>query len=235
MTAEIDADASDRQDDSKKLEVQQSNAVPDQSKEVTRSELMTRVLLKPEYNAAIASADFLDDGETAEIQLFDMCTYLTEESQKVQSGDLSRMESMLTAQAHVLNEIFTSMAKRAAKNMKAGFPQAADTYLRLSLKAQGQCRTTIETLGELKYPKSATFIKQANIANQQQVNNGQPSNGASTPAPARAEEKDVTPANKLLTEAGHASLDTRGAGATGGINQNMEAVGVRHRSKKRGG
>lgn len=41
----------------------------------------------------------------------------------------------------------------------------------MALKAQSQCRTTIEALSEVKYPKSPTFIRQQNIAAQQQVNN----------------------------------------------------------------
>jgi len=44
--------------------------------------------------------------------------------------------------------------------------------MRPVLKAQSQCRTTIETLSEMKNPKPVAFVQQANIANEpQQVNN----------------------------------------------------------------
>ncbi len=46
---------------------------------------------------------------------------------------------------------------------------AADKYMRLALKAQLQCRTTIESLVEIKNPKP--YI-QNNRAQYQQVNNG---------------------------------------------------------------
>ena len=36
---------------------------------------------------------------------------------------------------------------------------------------ESQGRATLQTLVEVKFPKQATFIRQANIANQQQVNN----------------------------------------------------------------
>jgi len=52
---------------------------------------------------------------------------------------------------------------------------AAEIYLRLALKAQAQCRTTVETLVEMKNPRPVAFVSQANISNgPQQVNNGTP-------------------------------------------------------------
>jgi hypothetical protein len=38
---------------------------------------------------------------------------------------------------------------------------AADKYMRLALKAQSQCRTTVEALGELKNLQPVAFIHQA--------------------------------------------------------------------------
>jgi hypothetical protein len=67
-----------------------------------------------------------------------------------------------------------------------------EIYLRLALKAQNQCRMTLETLATIKNPP-AVFAKQANIAHgPQQVNNG-----AETLAPAR-EEKTIQ-SNELIT------------------------------------
>jgi hypothetical protein len=45
-----------------------------------------------------------------------------------------------------------------------------DGYLRLGSKAQSQCRATVETLNLMKNPPSAMFVKQANLAINQQVN-----------------------------------------------------------------
>lgn len=90
---------------------------------------------------------------------------------KVKAGDLSELEATLTAQAVSLDAIFNELARRAASNMGAHL-HATEVYLRMALKAQAQCRATIETLVEVKYPKAATFVRQQNVAYQQQVNNG---------------------------------------------------------------
>ena len=61
------------------------------------------------------------------------------------------MEETLTAQAVALDAIFNEMARRAALNM-GEYINAAETYLRLGLKAQAQCRATLQTLFEMKDP-----------------------------------------------------------------------------------
>jgi hypothetical protein len=96
---------------------------------------------------------------------------MRERVSKVQTGDLSEIEETLIAQTVTLNAIFNTMARRAALNMGAHL-QATETYMRMALKAQAQSRATMETLAEIKYPKSDTFVKQQNNAYQQQVNNG---------------------------------------------------------------
>ena len=68
---------------------------------------------------------------------------LREAADKVKAGDLSDMESMLAAQTIALNAVFSDMAYRAARNIGKYLP-ATETYLRLALKAQAQCRATIE-------------------------------------------------------------------------------------------
>lgn len=62
------------------------------------------------------------------------------------------------------------LARRAHMNMDK-YLDATDRYMRLALKAQGQCRATLETLANLKNPP-VVVARQANIANgPQQVNN----------------------------------------------------------------
>jgi hypothetical protein len=78
----------------------------------------------------------------------------------------------LAIQAHTLDTIFNELARRSAANV-GEYMEAAERYMRLALKAQSQCRATIETLAEIKNPKPVAFVQQANIANgPQQVNNG---------------------------------------------------------------
>ena len=60
---------------------------------------------------------------------------------------------------------------------------AAETYLRLALRAQAQCRATLETLAVIKNPQPVAFVRQANIANgPQQVNNAPAQPGESSRA-----------------------------------------------------
>jgi hypothetical protein len=84
-----------------------------------------------------------------------------------------RVEDMLTAQAHVLDAIFNTLAQRAAMNMGEGYLQATETYLKLALRAQSQARATWEALANIQNPPVMGYVRQANIAHNQQVNNFQ--------------------------------------------------------------
>lgn len=87
------------------------------------------------------------------------------------SGDLKGIESMLFAQALTLHATFTALCRRAALNAGTQIG-ATDTYLRLAMRALRPCRATLERPANIKNPRPAAFVKQANIANNQQVNNG---------------------------------------------------------------
>ena len=88
--------------------------------------------------------------------------------ERVQRVDLRETEALLTAQAVTLNTMFTHLANLAASTE---YLDKLDRYLRLALKAQGQCRATLETLATIKNPP-VVFARQANIAQgPQQVNN----------------------------------------------------------------
>ncbi len=87
---------------------------------------------------------------------------------EVSAGDMSHFESMLASQAIVLDSIFHRLSSQAQQNI-GHYASATDTYLRLALKAQAQCRTNIESLASIKAPKQ--YINQTNVANLMQVNN----------------------------------------------------------------
>jgi hypothetical protein len=85
---------------------------------------------------------------------------------------------------------------------------ACETYLRLALKAQSQCRATLETLAMIKNPRPLAFVKHANIAaGPQQVNNAMPVAGISR---ARKSKSKKLP-NKLLEAQHDKRLDGRAA------------------------
>ena len=134
---------------------------------------------------------------------------------------MTSIEAMLVAQANSLQTMFVSLRRKAVNSSM--LPQYT-AFMNLALKAQSQSRATIQALTELKYPKQATFVKQANIANgHQQINNGQASNETSTRAPARTKKIEHQP-NELLSEMNHATLDSSGTATTSSANKAMATV-----------
>ena len=104
------------------------------------------------------------------VDLADLVDALREQFKKVQAGDMQPVEAMLYGQAKTLETIFTSLARRATSQE---YLKQFQAYLGMALKAQAQCRATLEALAEIKNPRPVAFVKQANITNgPQQVNNG---------------------------------------------------------------
>ena len=156
-----------------------------------------------------------------EIDLQAMVDELGRQNERVRDGDLSRADSLLMTQAHTLDAIFNELARRAALNM-GEYINATDRYLRLALKAQSQCRATLETLAAIKNPP-VIYAKQANISNgPQQVNNG-------IPAPAHG-DTSIEP-NKLLEHEHGQRLDTGTQSAAIGADKELETVGAINRAK----
>src|SRR5690606_26950893 len=111
-------------------------------------------------------------------------------------------------------------------------------YMRLALKAQSQCRTTLETLAAIKNPP-VVFAKQANIAHgPQQVNNGSAADFAtSTRGHARPQAENwPTEQNELLPDAhnGCTHVDPRATPAPARGYPAMEAVAAIHRPQDPG-
>ena len=63
-----------------------------------------------------------------------------------------------------------------------------EAFTRLALKAQSQCRATLETLADIKQPRHVVIAQQANLAHQQQVNNGTGQPGSAPPEAQQAIE-----------------------------------------------
>ena len=173
-------------------------------------------------------------GSIGELSLNDSIAVLKDKGDAVNRGDMREHEAMLSAQAVALNAIFGELARRAALNM-GDYIGATETYLRLALKAQSQCRSTIETLAEMKNPP-VVFARQANISNgPQQVNNGVPTREQHGPsqyayAHTHAGENQITP-TELLEGAtdGRTQLDTRATSTTSRSDTRLEPVEAIHR------
>lgn len=161
-----------------------------------------------------------------EADLGELVKTLSERLAKVEAGDMTPVENMLFGQAKTLETMFTSLARRAASN--DGLKQF-QCNLTLALKAQAQCRATLEALAEIKNPRPVSFVKQANISNgPQQVNNS--ADGARS-AQARAHAgNSQTLQNELLEERHGNTLDTGAQSHAGGADTHLEAVGTGQRA-----
>lgn len=148
-----------------------------------------------------------------DLDIFASITTLGKQIVDVKDGDLSCTEMTLAAQANTLDLIFNSLVCKAAKSQQLA---QFETYMRLALKAQSQCRTTYEALTEIKNPKPMAFIKQQNIGLNQQVNND---------AVLQANEKSINRSNELLERQNGERVDTRATEAAVRTDQELEAVG----------
>lgn len=96
---------------------------------------------------------------------------------------------LLAAQAVTLDTMFTELARRSAVNM-GNHIEAMDRYMRLALKAQTNCRATLEALAKLHQPREQTVKHvqvnqggQAVIADQVHNHAGGRENGKSNEQP----------------------------------------------------
>jgi len=182
-----------------------------------QAKLFAMTALRPSVRAAVTTQTYYES--LGQLDLTALVDELAGQTKSVNNGDLRRPEAMLVAQAHTLEAIFHELARRAASNM-GQYMEAAETYMRLALKAQSQCRATLETLAAIKNPSPVAFVRQANIAHGlQQVNNA-PQSGA-----LRAGNSE-NPPNKLLEAQRNEWLDAGRAQAAASRNSSVEALGV---------
>jgi len=182
-------------------------------------ETLAKQIISPAFGAGRAIQK-IDGNEFLDVNA--LMAVLQEQGKAINDNDMSKPEQMLMAQAQTLEALFYKFVRNGAN--QTGLVQF-EAQLRVALKAQSQCRMTLETLAEMKNPKSVAFIKQANVAGgHQQVNN----KVTNTHARARARENGIQQ-SRLLSEATHETMDTRGTRAAGKADSPVETVGARDR------
>ena len=131
----------------------------------TEEEKRANIALAPEFKAAVTAQAYAPlIGETDLASVLKRLGEMSTSSVKDSARDI---EYMLTSQAIALDSIFNRLAIQAHASI-GKHPKVVDTYLRLALKAQSQCRATAETLANLKSPRQ--YISQTNVATALQVN-----------------------------------------------------------------
>lgn len=192
------------------------------------AEALAKMTLRPSINAAAVMVEYTKAFGTPDIGA--LAKSLADGIDDLWAGDMKRAEAMLYGQAHALQAIFMNLARRAASQE---YLKQWEAYLRMAMKAQNQCRMTLETLALLKNPP-VVIARQANINNggQQQVNNGTAAVSAAVSAHAHAGNQ-ITEQSKLLEVSDGQRLDTRATSATGGTDQHMAPVAAVNRPAHR--
>ena len=179
-----------------------------------------RLMVSPELAAyrVLSSADSM--GSMVKmwggIDVPSLTDELRDQAAAVNRGELNHVEAMLMNQATALQSLFARLSERG---MSCDTIVPFEANLRMALRAQSQCRATLETLAAIKNPP-IVFAKQANI--NQGNGNQQVNNGTSDPASPAGE---IINQQSELLEAQHGErVDTGAAGATIVKNTAMATV-----------
>jgi hypothetical protein len=196
----------------------------------SRAVLLAKAAASAHFTGAAVAVAFSQGVFGRDVSLVDTISVLADKIGEMRHSGLRETEVLLLSQAVALNAIFTELSTRAAANMRERLGDM-DRYLRLALKAQSQCRATLETLAVIKNPPTV-FARQANIAQgPQQVNNAVllPSGDAQLRARAGNQETGQIE----LLEAHGERLDSETARATSAGDKAMAPMGAIHRPANR--
>ena len=145
---------------------------------------------------------------------------LRDQAAMVHGGDLALTEAMLMNQATTLQSLFSRLIERG---MGCDHYPGFEANLKMALRAQSQCRATLETLAAIKNPP-VVFARQANVTTgPQQINNGKA-------VRSRALENESQQTQLLRVDHGQ-RLDTGTTGAAIGVDTHLATVGEIHRAK----
>ena len=139
---------------------------------------------------------------------------MRDQGQAANHQDLTQAEAMLLNQATALQSLFARLTEKA---FSAKHISEFNDFMRVALRAQNQCRATIETLSTIKNPP-VVYARQANVTTgPQQINNG---------AAAYAHVREIkTEQIQLSVEDNELRTDTGAPAFTGRIDQEVETVG----------
>ncbi|WP_018649519.1 MULTISPECIES: hypothetical protein [unclassified Thioalkalivibrio] len=199
-----------------------SHADRDSSSKSNEGGDMAKMLLTPGVASARAIRALEGRRLPASIDIVDLKEALERQVAAMRDRGSDQQEAMLLDQAVTLQQMFVRLIERAEQQTLADHHSK---LLQLALRAQNQSRTTLQALAELRTPRSHVFARQANVAQNQQINHME------SPATPDSDKTQMTQ-NELLEE--HSSeqrLDTRTTSSTGTGDPAMETVGAFQRPK----
>jgi hypothetical protein len=182
----------------------------------TMDQAKARAALSPDYHAAESIFQLGKILSFRDVDLTALANRLEHESTQLINGNLEQAESMLAAHAYTLNSLFHNLLRRSELNWENEF-SVIERLFKLAMKAQSQCRTTLDSLASMKRPPAELI--QTNIAHgHQQVNNF-------------PENRDGE--NELLEETDGERLDTGTPAETVRVDSDLATVGKQHRAKNK--
>lgn len=218
LQAQVDDFTDDSEMDGESERAKKSQLTLQLNKGESEDEGVARASLAPEYNAAQSICQLGQILAFKEVDITELAKRLNHETQRLKDGDLGQAESTLSAQACTLDALFHNLLRRSALNYRNEF-SVIERLIKLAMKAQSQCRTTLDSLASMKKPPSE-IIKQTNIAHgHQQVNN--------------FPEKEIPP-NGLLENNEHEPdkwLDRGAPKEAIRVDSDLATVGEQHRAK----
>jgi hypothetical protein len=144
--------------------------------------------------------------------------FLRGQASTVKAGDLGQAEAMLINQASALQALFVRLCERS---MQQEHLSNLEGLLRLALRAQSQCRATLEALAIIKSPPTV-YARQANVTTgPQQINNSL--------ALHQGGQENRNKQNQLLEEQLEQRMDSGAEGAAGIGDSAMAALGKLNR------
>lgn len=130
----------------------------------TEDQALARTVLNPALQSAGTIQEYSNSPN--ELDLASLIDCLETQVGQANDGNLNRIEQMHLSQAHTLDAIANNLFRRA---IGQEYLNQFETFMKLGLKAQSQCRATLEALVSMKKP---SHLSQTNIAHgHQQVNN----------------------------------------------------------------
>ncbi|MCR9072727.1 MAG: hypothetical protein NXI18_13495 [Alphaproteobacteria bacterium] len=119
---------------------------------------LARAMLEPYVRHGLIAGTFAGRSMAStedKPRLMESAAFIDAQATAAAGADMSLLSQMLTAQTITLDSIFTELCRCAVLNL-SDYPHAADRYTRLALKAQSNCRATMEALAKLHQPREQT-------------------------------------------------------------------------------
>ena len=169
--------------------------------ELETAERIAKLAVSPEMSSQrVVAASERDKGLDEYLDVPQLMAVLKAESGRLSEGKSEDVGPILANQAIALQSLFARLTERALSQNSMSNIEA---FMKLALRAQSQCRATLEALASLNKPPSIHAF-QANVATNQQINYSQ---------------------NQLLGDNHELRQDSGTSGAEKAVNPEMEAVG----------